>query len=432
MVNKRWTYEEEELCKEMLRCGKSYEEIAKKVGRTVESIKNKNWKFWKVNKKIIHDIDFATEVFLKNGLVLEEGQVYINIATPMTGIAKESYKAYQSVANVRNGHPPLLFGLSNPHTIHNIRVWLSIYEPLYKLISDRFEGTDEYLDWIDDKGNPFKQTWTRFQWGYRNPNTTVERRAETRRRMPHEVRKEYEELLADGWSLIESEEYKYVNTQVPLMVESDEGYKAMVTLLNIQQNDNRSPLLFNIYYPEISTYNMHLWLRLNPNFKFGSNYKLKDDEIYRGMDARYKFICEIHDEFTAIWDNVRNGHGCKECYLENNRGENNVNYNPNKTDEERERGRHIQGYDKWRIAVYDRDRYTCILCGDSRGGNLNAHHLDGYDWCKEKRIDVDNGVTLCESCHFDFHDIYGYGANTRHQFEEFYKEERPKRKSWLC
>ncbi|WP_051827403.1 HNH endonuclease [Metabacillus indicus] len=419
MVNKRWTCEDEELCKEMLRCGKSYEEVAKKVGRTVESIKNKNWKFWKVNKKIIHDIDFARGVFLKNGLVLEEGQNYKNIIAPMTGISKEGYKAYQSVANVRNGHPPLLFGLGNPHTIHNIRVWLSINEPLYKLTSDSFDGTDEYLNWIDDKGNSFKQTWTRFQWGLRNPNTKVERMAETKRRKPHEVRKEYNELLADGWSLMEGEEFKYVNTQVPLMVINEEGYRAMTALLNLQQRHSK-PSIFHINYFETSTFNMHLWLRLNPNFKFGSNYMLKDDEIYRGKNARYKFICEIHDEFTAIWDNVRSGHGCKECYLENNRGKNNVNYNPNKTDEERERGRYIRGYDKWRVAVYDRDRYVCILCGDSRGGNLNAHHLDGYNWCKEKRIDVDNGVTLCKSCHFDFHDIYGYGANTRNQFDEFY------------
>jgi hypothetical protein len=426
MPRKEWTKVEEKLCKEMLRDGRSYEDLAKAVGRTVHSIKNKNWKFWKISKKLKFDIDYAREVFFKNGLILEEGQDYINIGTPLTGITREGYMGYQSVGNVRNGHPPLLFGLRNPHTIHNIRVWLSINEPSYTLVSNEFKGTDEDLEWIDDKGNPFKQTWTRFQWGYRNPDTKVERMAETRRRKPDEIRKEYTELLADGWRLMDNQEIKYINTQVPLMVENEEGYRAMTALLNLQQRYSM-PSLFHINYQETSTHNMKLWLKLNSNFKFGGNYTLKDDEVYVGTDASYKFICETHGEFTAIWDNVRNGHGCKRCYLQNNRGENNVNYNPNKTDEERERGRLIQGYDKWRIEVFERDKYTCVLCGDNRGGNLNAHHLDGYNWCKEKRIDVDNGVTLCESCHFDFHNYYGYGSNTKQQFEEFYNEVKPKK-----
>lgn len=53
---------------------------------------------------------------------------------------------------------------------------------------------------------------------------------------------------------------------------------------------------------------------------------------------------------------------------------------------------------------------------------MNAHHLNGWNWCEEGRYDVDNGVTLCESCHLDFHNKYGYGNNTEAQFEQYYKE----------
>ena len=100
-------------------------------------------------------------------------------------------------------------------------------------------------------------------------------------------------------------------------------------------------------------------------------------------------------------------------------GSENPNYKPDKTDNEREAGRIIPGYKEWVKAVYEKDRYTCQRCGDNRGGNLNAHHLDGYSWCKEKRTDISNGVTLCEKCHLEFHRTYGYNNNTKEQFYKF-------------
>ena len=104
---------------------------------------------------------------------------------------------------------------------------------------------------------------------------------------------------------------------------------------------------------------------------------------------------------------------------ENLIGENNPNYSTELTQEERENGRKIDGYATWRKKVYEKDNYTCQCCGDNKGHNLNSHHLDGYNWCKEKRTDINNGVTLCEDCHKEFHNIYGKGNNTKEQFDEF-------------
>jgi hypothetical protein len=100
-------------------------------------------------------------------------------------------------------------------------------------------------------------------------------------------------------------------------------------------------------------------------------------------------------------------------------GENNPFYNPNKTEKERIYGRDIIGYKEWRNIVYKRDNFACKCCGTTKSGGFNAHHLNGYDWDKEHRTDANNGVTLCSKCHKKFHSIYGYGHNTKEQFEEF-------------
>ena len=52
----------------------------------------------------------------------------------------------------------------------------------------------------------------------------------------------------------------------------------------------------------------------------------------------------------------------------------------------------------WRVAVFERDDYTCQECGE-RGGRLQAHHIKSYYEHPESRFGVDNGQTLCADCH---------------------------------
>lgn len=56
-------------------------------------------------------------------------------------------------------------------------------------------------------------------------------------------------------------------------------------------------------------------------------------------------------------------------------------------------------YRLWREAVFARDNYTCIWCGDNKGGNLNADHIKPFALFPELRFAIDNGRTLCEPCH---------------------------------
>src|SRR5690606_32818491 len=114
---------------------------------------------------------------------------------------------------------------------------------------------------------------------------------------------------------------------------------------------------------------------------------------------------------------------CFECGNKNKaRGERHSFWNPNLTDEERMEKRKHPIYKTWRIQVFKRDNYTCQCCGDNKGGNLNAHHLNSHDWDIEGRVDPDNGITLCSLCHTDFHLLYGYGNNTKEQYQEYIEE----------
>jgi len=60
--------------------------------------------------------------------------------------------------------------------------------------------------------------------------------------------------------------------------------------------------------------------------------------------------------------------------------------------------RSSDAYIEWRKAVFERDNYICQLCGQ-HGGRLNADHVLKFSDYPDLRLDVNNGRTLCETCH---------------------------------
>lgn len=59
-------------------------------------------------------------------------------------------------------------------------------------------------------------------------------------------------------------------------------------------------------------------------------------------------------------------------------------------------------YTEWRREVFERDSYTCVICGKV-GGELNAHHIKPFSKYEEARLDINNGITLCKECHKTVH-----------------------------
>lgn len=151
----------------------------------------------------------------------------------------------------------------------------------------------------------------------------------------------------------------------------------------------------------------------------GNGCKLLSTE-YINNRTKLQVKCDCGEIFEVCFGKFKdkNQRQCPKCAINKILGKNNHRYNPNLTDEDRANRRLLPENKEWRNRVYTRDNYTCQCCGQ-KGGNLNAHHLNGFNWDKEHRTSKLNGITLCKKCHNEFHSIHDKGNNTIIQFRDF-------------
>lgn len=64
----------------------------------------------------------------------------------------------------------------------------------------------------------------------------------------------------------------------------------------------------------------------------------------------------------------------------------------------------------WAEQVINRDR-NCAICGSNQ--NLEAHHIFKVNMYDDAYLDLNNGITLCHSCHEKYHSKYGLDWNIK-------------------
>ena len=152
-----------------------------------------------------------------------------------------------------------------------------------------------------------------------------------------------------------------------------------------------------------------------------------DEEKARASRRRKYWVCQCKcgKIESVLQDTLLNGTskscGCyaKEILSERFIGENNPSYNPNLTDEDRISRRYINGYKEWRDEVKRKANYTCDCCGQW-GGDLRSHHLNCFKDFPTQRLDITNGVCLCNHCHSEFHSYMG-GNSVKCTSDDYYK-----------
>lgn len=161
----------------------------------------------------------------------------------------------------------------------------------------------------------------------------------------------------------------------------------------------------------------------------GTKIFVSSKDLMRGSSEIVRVECDCCKKISKVHyytysychhDGIYYCNSCSNKILTS--GENNPRWNSTISEEERKYGRGSEEYSLFVHSVLARDKYRCVCCGAQNNTKIEAHHLNGYNWCVEGRTDIDNGVTLCRNCHKDFHNKYGTGNNTKEQFMEWLGE----------
>lgn len=275
-----------------------------------------------------------------------------------------------------------------------------------ELLEKEYKNSSTLMRYICNCGNKSKINYDNFKAGHRCMRC-ASRKSSERQRTPYS---EVVKIFKDRGCELLSEEYK--NNRSPLKYICKCGRKTEATLENFKNSRGCR----GCSGKRISRRQAFDIEKVRNIFKEGGCILLEEE--YKNARTPMTYICNCGNIEKIRLDNFRQGKRCRECGNEKNRGENNVRYNEELSEEERKERRNYPQYREWRKNVYERDDYTCQKC-KVRGGELHAHHLYSYSQYPDKRVCIDNGITLCVDCHTEFHATYGVWGNTREQYEEW-------------
>lgn len=146
---------------------------------------------------------------------------------------------------------------------------------------------------------------------------------------------------------------------------------------------------------------------------------------YDSNKEKLKYKCNCGNISYIAFAKFQYGQRCRKCQArtisEKLRGPNSINWDHSRTLEERIKDRRYPEYYEWRRKVFERDDFTCQVCG-LRGGRLNAHHIQAFAKFPELRTEASNGITLCSDCHSTYHRKIEHNTATLEGWDYFNNE----------
>lgn len=179
---------------------------------------------------------------------------------------------------------------------------------------------------------------------------------------------------------------------------------------------------------------------------FGRYLVLEEDGRDKYSKIMYKCLCACGNVRRVNSNNLRSGNstscGClrnekvskinkgktlsKEIRIKMSMAKQNITneeYWDGFTTPEHTKIRQSPKYAQWRLSVYERNNFTCQMCGDDKGGNLQAHHIATFGNNKKLIFTLWNGITLCKECHekVNHHEAEYQAEFLNHNLQGFFK-----------
>lgn len=351
------------------------------------------------------NIEKAKQLFLDSGCELLECE-YVNTNTKMRYIASCGHEHESSLTNFKAGKGRLCklcrwksVGNKNRLSFKEVESYFS--QAGCNLVSKEYVRNNIKLEYVAQCRHVNYMDFSKFQGGGGRVC------ARCSKSILYEYADAVQAFEERGCHLLEKE---YINCKTKMRFIAKCGHEHMLTLDELK-NSNASTMCLECQ--KVKSYNIS---NVREIFQNEGCEVLSKRYIPKGK-IRYIANCGHEHSIKLLKFVGGQGRECPKCSRP--KGEDHHKYNPNLTDEERIDKRDVFEVILWRRKVYERDQYTCECCGDDSGGNLNAHHLNGYNWDIENRFNIDNGITLCDICHKVFHLEFGYGNNTREQFNKW-------------
>lgn len=156
--------------------------------------------------------------------------------------------------------------------------------------------------------------------------------------------------------------------------------------------------------------------RSNKLHNFTFDYSLVE---YVDGHTKVAIVCKTHGVFHQTPSSHLQGIGCRDCFFEKNSGEGHHWYKHGKTKEHAKERLTPENYQWTKLIKENKTQCDCCHEPFSEHTTPHAHHLNSWIDHPEERYDLNNGVAICEDCHWEFHDSYGYGGNTKEQYYQY-------------